>query len=68
MQYKEKKWFEVEQILEEYIEEDDELREKLYELRINVESNRKITNVVEENENLKIELVEAHEEIARLRN
>lgn len=45
---------EVEAILQEYIEEDDELREKLYELRINVESNKRITNVVEENENLKI--------------
>ena len=53
MQNKEKKWMEVEKILEEYIEEDDELREKLQELRINVESNKKITNVVEENEKLK---------------
>ena len=67
MQNKEKKWFEVEKILEEYIEEDDELREKLYELRINVESNKRITNVVEENENLKHELDNAHEEIGRLR-
>jgi hypothetical protein len=39
----------------------------LYELRINVESNKKITNVVEENETLKFQLDEAHEEIGRLR-
>lgn len=44
---------EVEKILEEYAEEDDELREKLFELRVNVFSNKKITNVVEENEKLK---------------
>lgn len=56
MQNKERKWIEVEKILEEYVEDDDELREKLYELRINVESNKKISNVVEENERLKIEL------------
>lgn len=67
MQNKEKKWFEVEKILEEYIEEDEELREKLYELRINVESNKKITNVVEENEKLKNEISEAHQEIGLLR-
>jgi uncharacterized coiled-coil DUF342 family protein len=67
MQNKEKKWNEVEKILEEYVEEDDELREKLYELRVNVYSNKKISNVVEENEKLKYELDEAHEEIGRLR-
>lgn len=53
MQNKERKWIEVEKILEEYVEDDDELREKLYDLRINVESNKKISNVVEENERLK---------------
>lgn len=67
MQNKEKKWLEVEKILEEYAEEDDELREKLYELRVNVFSNKKISNVVEENEKLKYELDQAHEEIGRLR-
>lgn len=54
MQNKEKKWMEVEKILEEYVEEDEELRDKLYELRVNVYSNKKITNVVEENEKLKL--------------
>lgn len=67
MQNKEKKWLEVEKILEEYVEEDDELREKLYELRVNVHSNKKISNVVVENEKLKYELDEAHEVIGRLR-
>lgn len=56
MQNKEKKWLEVEKILEEYVEEDEELREKLYDLRVNVFSNKKISNVVEENEKLKIQL------------
>lgn len=36
-------------------------------MRVNVHSNKKITNVVEENEKLKYELDEAHAEIARLR-
>jgi regulator of replication initiation timing len=67
MQNKEKKWNEVEKILEEYIEDDDELREKLQELRINVESNKKICNVVEENENLKFEVDTLREEVNRLR-
>jgi hypothetical protein len=54
MQSKEKKWLEVEKILEEYAEEDEELREKLYDLRVNVFANKKISNVVEENEKLKV--------------
>jgi hypothetical protein len=57
----------VEKILEEYVEDDDELREKLYDLRINVESNKKISNVVEENERLKEELEEVLKEVGRLR-
>lgn len=67
MQNKERKWLEVEKILEEYVEEDDELREKLFELRVNVHSNKKISNVVVENDKLKYELDEAHGEIGRLR-
>lgn len=67
MQTKERKWLEVEKILEEYAEEDEELREKLYDLRVNVFSNKKISNVVEENEKLKVQLDQAHEEIGRLR-
>jgi uncharacterized coiled-coil DUF342 family protein len=67
MQNKEKKWLEVEKILQEYAEEDDELREKLYDLRVNVFSNKKISNVVEENEKLKMSLDQANEEVARLR-
>ena len=67
MQVKERKWIEVEQILEEYAHEDDELRDKLFELRVNVFSNKKISNVVQENEKLKTQLERAHYEIARLR-
>lgn len=64
---KERKWVEVEKILEEYAHEDEELRDKLFELRVNVFSNKKISNVVEENEKLKLQLDKTHEEIARLR-
>lgn len=54
IQVKEKKWMEVEKILEEYLEEDVELKQKLFELRINMSSNKKkISNVVEENAKLK---------------
>jgi hypothetical protein len=55
MQNKERKWLEIEKILEEYVEEDDELRDKLLELRVNVtaSSTKKISNVVGENEKLK---------------
>jgi hypothetical protein len=67
MQHKEKKWIEVEKILEDYVEEDEELKEKLFELRINVESNKKISNVVVENEKLKVELIEVHSELSRFR-
>jgi predicted nuclease with TOPRIM domain len=70
MQNKERKWLEIEKILEEYVHEDDELRDKLLELRVNVTaaSTKKISNVVQENEKLKVRLDNAHEEIARLRN
>ena len=49
--------------------EDDELRDNLLELRVNVSgaSTKKISNVVQENDKLKVELDNAHEEIARLR-
>lgn len=69
MQNKERKWLEIEKILEEYVEEDDELRDKLLELRLNVtaSSAKKITNVVSENDKLKVQLDNAHEEIGRLR-
>lgn len=36
MQTKEKKWVEIEQIMEEYAEDDEELREKFRELRVNI--------------------------------
>ena len=69
MQNKERKWLEIEKILEEYVHEDDELRDKLLELRVNVSaaSTKKISNVVQENEKLKVKLDNAYEEIGRLR-
>lgn len=69
MQNKERKWLEIERILEEYVHEDDELRDKLLELRVNVSaaSTKKISNVVQENDKLKVQLDNAHEEINRMR-
>ena len=69
MQNKERKWIEIERILEEYVHDDDELRDRLLELRVNVSaaSTKKISNVVHENDQLKVELDNAHEEIARMR-
>jgi predicted translin family RNA/ssDNA-binding protein len=48
MQNKERKWLEIEKILDEYVQEDDELRDRLLELRVNVtaSSTKKISNVV----------------------
>ena len=69
MQNKERKWLEIEKILEEYVQEDDELKEKLIELRVNVSAAgaKKISNVVQENDKLKVQLDNAHEEIEKLR-
>ena len=39
MQGKEKKWIEIEEIMEEYAEEDEELREKFRDLKINTRPN-----------------------------
>lgn len=62
MQNKERKWLEIEKILEEYVEEDDELRDKLLQLRVSVtaSSSKKISNVVQENDGLKQKLDSAH--------
>lgn len=69
MQNKERKWLEIEKILEDYVQEDDELRDRLLELRVNVTatSGKKISNVVQENDKLKQKLDAAHGEIGRLR-
>ena len=56
---KEKKWMEVEKILHEYMEDDDELRHKMEQLRVNMTSNKKISNVVDENERMKKLVYEA---------
>ena len=43
------------------------LKNKLNELRVNVASTKKISNVVQENEKLKLSLDSAHNEINELR-
>ena len=53
MQNKERKWLEIEKIVEEYALDDEELRERLYDVRVNIHASKKITNVVVENEKLK---------------
>ena len=68
MQHKEKKWLEIEKILSIYCEHDEELKDKLTELKYRVVGDKKITNVVEENQNLKTELDDAKLEIERLRD
>ncbi len=69
MQNKERKWLEIERILEDYVLEDEELKEKLLEVRVNVSaaSTKKISNVVQENDKLKVKLDNALEEINRMR-
>lgn len=58
---------EVEKILLEYVDEDDELRDKLQELRITIQPDTKLSSVVGENEILKKELAKAYREIDRIR-
>ena len=67
MQSKEKKWLEIERILEEYIYEDLELAQKFEELKIHLTPEQKLTNVVMENENLKRDLAKVYREIDRMR-
>jgi hypothetical protein len=35
---KEKKWLEIEEIMQEYAQDDEELREKFRQIRVNVKS------------------------------
>ena len=51
----------------EYVDEDDELRDKLQELRITIQPDTKLTSVVGDNEKLKLELAKAYREIDRMR-
>lgn len=67
MQTKEKKWIEIEHIMEEYAEDDEELREKFRELKVNIRPGQKISNVVYENEKLKYECKNLQNEIKRMR-
>ena len=50
----------------EYIDGDGELRDKLQELRLNIQAETKLTSTVGENEILKTELAKAYKEIDRL--
>ena len=68
MQSKERKWHDIEVIMEEYIEDDDELRDKFRELRINVRASQRISNVVTENERLEHQCRKFQKEIKRLRS
>ena len=52
----------------EYIDGDDELRDKLQELRLNIQPETKLSSTIGENEILKKELTKAYREIDRLRN
>lgn len=56
MQYKEKKWNEIEQVLSENFQENEFLAEKLKQLKVNLDGNQKISNVVKENERLRNEI------------
>ena len=67
MQSKEKKWIEIEEIMEEYAEDDEELRDKFRELKINTRPNQIISNVVFENEKMKRECKYLQNEMQRLR-
>lgn len=46
MQHKEKKWADIEKIIQVYIDNDEELKEKIHDLRLTVGGNKKVTNVV----------------------
>ena len=67
---KEKKWCELERIVVGYARKDLELRYKLSEIKYicdDPSSKRRITTVIEENDNLKKELYEMKSEMEELR-
>jgi len=57
----------VENILEEFVIEDDDLKDRLADLRIHVLPRTKLTNVIQKNETLQENLTKAYREINRLR-
>lgn len=67
MQQKERKWVQIEDIMEEYAQEDEELRDKFRELKLNIRPNQIISNTVYENETLRRECKYLKTEIERLR-
>lgn len=68
MQSKEKKWLEIEEIMEEYAHDDEELREKFMEIRVNIKPDQKISNVVHENEQIQKECKNLQVKIKHLRD
>ena len=68
MQSKERKWMQVEQILKYYIEEDEELADRFKELKLYIDGDSKITNVVQQNEKYHKELAKAYRKIDHLRS
>jgi hypothetical protein len=46
MQYKEKKWADIEKVMQIYIDNDEELKDKLHDLKLTVGGSKKVTNVV----------------------
>jgi predicted nuclease with TOPRIM domain len=67
VQTKELKWSKVEEIMDEYIQEDIELREKFRDLKINVKPTVKISNIVAKNEELQYECSRLQNQIEKLR-
>lgn len=68
LQIREKKWIEVEKILEFFAIDDDDLKDRLAELRIYVLPASKISNVVTKNDELLNDLAKAYREIDRMRS
>ena len=68
LQQKEKKWGEVEKILDELAIDDDDLKDELAKLRIYVLPLTKMSNVVTKNDELLNDLAHAYREIDHLRN
>lgn len=67
LQLKEKKWGEVEKLLEEFAIEDEDIKERLADLKIQVLPINKLSNVVTENDRLSNELTKTYKELDKLR-
>ena len=67
MQQKEKKWIEIEMIIEQYARDDIELRQRLRDFKVIILPDTRISNVVSKNETLERECNLLKEEVERLR-